>query len=195
MTYDVSETLAPKSDQLDAVDLLDGPRIFTVQETSVRLGDDQPVSIRLVEFPRVWRPSKNMRRILAFAWGRDSRAWAGKQMELFCDPAVKFGGDAVGGTRIKSLSDIGGKPIKIPLLISKGKTAVVTVQPLKEAPRPKPERGPAEPTAEQVAACTDTDELRAWWQVSGTERRTQIQARVAELNAATEADPFEGAEA
>ncbi|QFP96667.1 hypothetical protein PP512_gp52 [Gordonia phage Denise] len=44
MTMDLSETIAPKSDQLNAEDLLTGPRIVTV--TEVRRGSaEQPVEI------------------------------------------------------------------------------------------------------------------------------------------------------
>ena len=52
---DISDTLAPNSDQLDAVDLIGGPRTFTI--TKVSKGNaEQPVNVHLAEFPRVWRP-------------------------------------------------------------------------------------------------------------------------------------------
>lgn len=135
MTMDISDTLAPDSDQLDAVDLATGPRIFTVK--SVSKGDaEQPVQVHLVEFPRgPWRPGKNMRRVLAACWGVDASAWAGRRVELYCDPAVRFGADLVGGTRIAKLSHI-DKQQKIPLLISRGKSGTYTVNPLPNAPAP-----------------------------------------------------------
>ena len=129
---DISDTLAPNSDQFDACDLTAGPRVFTVK--SVSKGDpEQPVNVHLVEFPRgPWRPGKNMRRVLAACWGADTSAWVGRQVELYCDPTVVFGREAIGGTRIRSLSDINGQQ-KIPLIVSRGKSAVYTVQPLKIA--------------------------------------------------------------
>ena len=67
---DISDTLAPNSNQLDNIDLRGGPpRIFTVTKVDVRKGDDQPVSVHLAEFPRPWKPGKNMRRVLAHCWG------------------------------------------------------------------------------------------------------------------------------
>ena len=39
---DITDTLAPTSDQLDAVDLLTGPRTFTVERVVVNKSD-QPV--------------------------------------------------------------------------------------------------------------------------------------------------------
>ena len=50
MSFDISETLAPKSDQMDAVDLLGGPQTFTVTEVT-RGNAEQPVQIALAEFP------------------------------------------------------------------------------------------------------------------------------------------------
>ena len=125
---DITETLAPTSDQLDAVDLVGGPRIFTV--TKVSKGNaEQPVQVHLAEFPRVWRPGKSMRRVLAAAWGPDASTWTGRKVELYCDPAVMFGGQAVGGTRIARMSHI-DKALKVPLLVKRGKSAIFTVQPL-----------------------------------------------------------------
>lgn len=144
---DISDTLAPKSDQLDAVDLLGKPpRIFTI--TGVRRGssDEQPVEIRLGEFPRVWRPGKSMRRVLAACWTAEAQTWVGKRVELFCDDEVMFGGEKVGGIRISRLdkSATFTGPKSIPLLIKKGRSAGYKVTPL---PDTKPE-----PDAEEVEA-------------------------------------------
>ena len=128
MGFDISETLAPQSDQLDAVDLLGGARTFTITDVS-KGNDEQPVQVHLAEFPRVWRPGKSMRRVLAAAWGSDASTWTGRKVELYCDPAVMFGGQAVGGTRIARMSHI-DKALKVPLLVKRGKSAIFTVQPL-----------------------------------------------------------------
>ena len=171
---DISDTLAPNSDQLDAVDLLGGPQTFTITDVS-KGNAEQPVQVTLAEFPRVWRPGKSMRRVLASCWGTEASAWVGRRVTLYCDEKVTFGNDVVGGTRISHLSHIDGVK-KIPLLVKRGKSATFTVQPLKE------EAPPPEPTAEEVAACTDVGELKAMWKRSGKERREQIEARVADLN-------------
>lgn len=125
---DISDTLAPKSDQLDAVDLLSGPRVFAIERVS-KGSSEQPVQIHLAEFPRPWRPSKSMRRVLVACWGPDASVYVGRRVRLFCDPDVIFGGEKVGGTRISHLSHI-DKAVKVPLLISRGKSAVYTVEPL-----------------------------------------------------------------
>jgi hypothetical protein len=178
---DISDTLAPNSDQLDAVDLLFGPRTFTIE--GVSKGDaEQPVQIKLAEFPRVWRPGKSMRRVLVAAWGPEASTYAGRRVTLYCDNDVKFGGEKVGGTRISHMTNLkGNKPLSVLLLISRGKSAMFTVQPLTEpAPQPSP------PTAEQIAASTDVEALRAAWHASSPSGRKQIEARVAELTAANQ---------
>lgn len=176
---DISETIAPTSDQLDAVDLLSGPRTFTIERVS-RGNAEQPVQIHLAEFPRPWRPGKSMRRVLVAAWGPDASAYIGRRVTLYCDPNVKFGGDKVGGTRISHMSDLpGGKRLSVPLLISRGKSAMWTVEPLTGP------AAPAEPTADQIAQA-GRDQLAAWWRAHPA-LRGQIEARVAELTAAASA--------
>lgn len=126
---DISDTLAPTSDQLDAVDLLGSPpRIFTVTEVS-RGSTEQPVNIKLAEFPRVWRPSKGMRRVLANCWGKQSSEWVGRRVELYCDPDVMFGKEKVGGIRISRLSHISG-PTSTPMIVGRGKGGSWVVKPL-----------------------------------------------------------------
>lgn len=173
MSFDISESLAPASDQLDAIELIAGPRVFTI--ASVDKGSaEQPVNVHFSDFPRPWRPSKGMRRVLAACWGVDASQWTGRRVELFFDPEVTFGKDKPGGTRISKLSHL-DKPKSIPLLISRGKSASFRVQPLTE------EAAPTEPTAEEVAACIDKVELAAMWRRSGPERRAEIEQRVADL--------------
>jgi hypothetical protein len=174
---DISNALAPKSDQLDAVDLLGSPpRVFTVAEVSEG-NAEQPVNVRLGEFPRVWRPSKGMLRVLAHCWGRETSAWAGRRVELYCDPDVTFGPDRVGGVRISRLSHI-EKRTSVPMIIKRGKGGSYAVDPLPDQP--------AAPTEADVAASTDTAQLRAWWG-EHQNLRPSIQARVDALNADTEA--------
>jgi hypothetical protein len=56
-----------------------------------------------------------------------------------------------------------------------------TVQPLTE-----PAPAPSGPTAEQIAASTDVEELRGMWNAANLAQRKQIEARVAELTAANQ---------
>jgi hypothetical protein len=132
---DITESLTPKSTQLDAVDLANGPRTFTVERADYRPGAEQPVTVHLVEIDRPWKPGKNMRRVLAACWTKDTDAWAGRRVTLFCDPDVVFAGAEVGGIRISHM-DV-EKPTKVPIIPTKGKAAMYPVQVLKEAPQPR----------------------------------------------------------
>jgi hypothetical protein len=172
---DISETLAPASDQLDAVELAT-PRTFTIARVT-KGSVEQPVEVHFTDFPRPWRPGKSMRRVLAACWGTDASQYAGRRVRLFCDPNVVFGGQAVGGTRIEALSHI-DKPKKVPLLVSRGKSAMFTVKPLADEPAAtKPaEKQPASDNATRIA------ELRAEWKTADDERRLDIEADVARLS-------------
>lgn len=172
---DITDTLAPTSDQLDAVDLLGGPRTFTITDVTKTASVEQPVNVTLAEFPRVWRPGKSMRRVLAACWGADARAWVGRRVELYRDPAVKYGGQAVGGTRISRLSHIDGTQ-RIPLLVTRGKSAVYVVEPLPDAPAPRDWRAEAD-------ALSDLDALRALWKAAPEDMREYIAARVTDVQA------------
>lgn len=104
---DITSALAPKSDQLDAIELVN-PRTFTI-DTGSRLGNREGqavVEIRLVDFPRVWRPSKGMLDVLVAVWGTNAAEWVGKSITLYNDADVTFGKDKVGGVRIAAMSGI-----------------------------------------------------------------------------------------
>lgn len=124
---DLRGTIVPKSDQLNAEQLLGGDMTITV--TDVRLGnDEQPVIIHYEhDNGRPFKPSKTVRKILIFAWGEDGRNWIGKSMTLFNDQSVRFGGQTVGGIRVSHLSDI-DREIAISLTATKGKKAQHTIQ-------------------------------------------------------------------
>ena len=126
---DMTESVIPKSDQLDAVDLLTGPRTFTIERVSENAGA-QPFNFHLEGFPRVWRPGKSMRRVIIAAWGAKRSAYPGHRVTLFCDLTVQFSGVAVGGTRISHMSGI-DKPLNVPVLAGR-KGAIFTVLPLAE---------------------------------------------------------------
>jgi hypothetical protein len=132
---DLTAAIAPKSDQINAEDLLAGPRTFTIAE--VREGSaEQPVNVHLVESPgKPFRPSKTVLRIFVTAWGSDSSTFAGQRITLYRDPTVRFGGQDVGGIRVSHMSGI-TKPLKLALAVSKGKRSQYVVDPLPDAPAP-----------------------------------------------------------
>lgn len=123
---DLRSTIVPKSDQLNAEQLLGSDMTITV--TDVRMGsEDQPVILHYTnDQGRPFKPCKTMRKLLIFAWGEDGRNWIGKSMTLYNDAEVRFGGMKVGGIRISHLSDI-EREISVSLTATKGKKAMHTV--------------------------------------------------------------------
>ena len=166
---DLTKALAPKSDQLDFADLEGAaPQVFTitdVSENGTELADQQPVNITLAEFPRVWRPSKGMLRVLADNWGKDVKVWVGRQVELYGDPEVYFGREKRGGTRISRLSHIAKRNTTL-VNPRGGKGAYWSVDPLPDAPAPDPN-------------ATKRAELVAEWETADDARKAEIQAEVA----------------
>lgn len=128
---DMTQSIAPKSDQLNADDLMAGPVTVTIQEVSAGT-PEQPVNVSLVEFPgRAYRPSKSMRRVMVLAWGPEASAYAGRRLTLYRNPEITFGKDKVGGIEISHLSNL-PKPLTVALTATRGKRKSFTVQPLAE---------------------------------------------------------------
>ena len=65
---DIGDTIAPKSNQMNADDLVAGPLTLTITEVRVHDTGDQPVHVFFAEWPtgRPWKPSLGMRRWLMF---------------------------------------------------------------------------------------------------------------------------------
>ncbi len=121
------DTIAPKSDRVNADDFLAGPETVTI--TAVKRGDaDTPVAVH-IEGRKPYYPCKSMRRVLISAWGDNGSDWVGKSMTLYTDPSVKFGGVAVGGIRISHLSHI-ERDLALALTATRGKRAPFTVRKL-----------------------------------------------------------------
>lgn len=131
---DLSEMIAPRSDQLNADDLLAGPVTVTIVDVT-KGSAEQPVNLVTDKFgpARPYKPGKSMRRVLVAAWGPKGAEYVGKSMTLYCDPSVKFGGQAVGGIRISHLSHL-DKPRSFALTVTRGKKAQYVVDPLPSGP-------------------------------------------------------------
>ena len=128
---DIDATLAPKSDQLDAIELAE-PRTITI--TAVTAGSaEQPINVWFEgDNGRPWRPSKTVRRILRECWGKRGSDWVGKSCTLYNDRTVKYGGLEIGGVRVSHASHIDGQ-ITMMLPVTRGKFGKHTVLPLKQA--------------------------------------------------------------
>lgn len=123
---DLSRIAEPKSDQLNADDLIGGP--ITVNITSVRLSGspEQPLILDIDGGYKPYKPCKSMSRLLIFCWGKDGSQWVGRSFTLYNDPDVLWAGVKVGGIRISHLSHI-SKSMSVALTVTRGKRKPYTV--------------------------------------------------------------------
>lgn len=178
----LAEALAPKSDQLNAADLISGPRVLKI--TKARISKEDRATKIVLNFEgdngKPWKPCKTMGRGMVMAWAiTDEEQFVGKSVRVYRDPTVTFGAEGeIGGIRISHLSHI-DKPATAKLMVSKGKYALFTFNPLvTEAPRQ---------TAEEWAET----HIAAVERVDSLERLAEMQtnsARALEKLAATKAE-------
>lgn len=197
---DMTSTIAPKSDQINADDLIGGPRTITITKVTGNEGNaEQPVNVFFEgDNGKPFRPCKSMRRVMVKVWGSDASKYVGRSMTLFRDPKVKWGGMEVGGIRISHMTGL-ERPEVIALTETRSARKPFTVQPLKiDVPAPKEDRAVLMANALIDRARTeDLDafeadpkviEQRAWLAKKRPDLSAQVDAAI--LDAAT----LEGAE-
>jgi hypothetical protein len=129
----LAEALAPKSDQLNADDLIAGTRVLKI--TGARIAKDGRETRIILNFEgdqgKPWKPCKTMGRAMVMAWAiTDEAQFVGKSVQVYRDPTVKFGDQGeVGGIRVSHMSHI-ARPVNIKLTVSQGKKGMFTFHPL-----------------------------------------------------------------
>jgi hypothetical protein len=196
---DMTATIAPKSLQLNADDLIAGPRTITITRVSANEGaPEQPVAVSFHgDGNKPYLPCKSMRRVMVSVWGADASAYVGRSMTIYRDPEVVFGGMKVGGIRISHMSDMAG-PMTLVLTATRATRKPYTVKPLAVEP--------AKPAAPQVtdailsiamrAAGRGTQAFRDWcranpeWRDFSPGTMADLKAKCDEVDLAMEQDPF-----
>ena len=134
---DLSKTIDPKSDQMNADDLIAGPKTIKITKVSACPGSaEQPIAIYFEgDNGKPYKPCKSMRRVMVNIWGADGGEYVGLSMTLYRDDKVVFGGLAVGGIRISHMSNI-DRDVTLVLTASKASRKPFVVKPLViDAPR------------------------------------------------------------
>ena len=130
---DMHQTIIPKSDQLNADDLIGRDLTIKITGVDIKGGQEQPVSIHFEgDDGKPYKACKSMCRVMVSAWGPDSKKYVGRSMTLYRDPAVKWGGMAVGGIRISHMSDI-SDDMTMALTVTRANKKPFTVRPLETA--------------------------------------------------------------
>lgn len=131
---DMGATIIPKSDQLNADDLIAGPKTITITGVTIRSGQEQPISISFEgDNGKPYKACKSMCRVMVTAWGPDSKKYVGRSMTLYREPTVKWGGMEVGGIRISHMSDI-DTALTMALTVTRANKRPFTVRPISSKP-------------------------------------------------------------
>lgn len=126
---DFMGTTQAKSDQVNACDLLGGPLVSKITGIEMTGSADQPVSIYIDSHPQPWKPSKTFRRVLGACWSDvQPSEWVGRFVVLYCDPTIKWAGEAVGGIAISHMSNI-DRSTPVSVNASKNKKRAIIVEP------------------------------------------------------------------
>ena len=151
---EVLASIVADSTQLNAEDLITGPRTVTI--TGVRRGDkEQPIIIDIAGH-QPWKPCKTMRRVLIATLSDDPKQWIGKQATLYCDPTVTWAGVRVGGIRISHLSGL-DKPKTFLLTQTRGKKAEIIINPITISPE---DQVYVDDAIRNMAEATTVDDLK-----------------------------------
>jgi hypothetical protein len=130
---DMTNSIKPKSDQLNADDLIGGSKTIKIRDIKGTSDAAQPVSIYFDwDDNKPYKPCKSMRRLLVSIWGTNGLDYIGRSITLYREEKVSFGGIEVGGIRISHASNI-TEPKIISLTASKTKRIPYKVEVLKVA--------------------------------------------------------------
>ena len=128
----LAKAIEPKSDQLNADDLITGP--ITVKVTAVDINEsaEQKVVIHYEgEHGKPYKPCKGMTRVMAEIWGGadNGKSFVGQSMTIYRDSRVKWAGVEVGGIRISHMTGI-DRDTPVVVTQAKGKRQPTIIHPL-----------------------------------------------------------------
>jgi uncharacterized protein YqfB (UPF0267 family) len=127
---DLSKTIIPKSDQLNADDLISGSKTIKIRDIKAGADDTQPVNIYFYgDNNKPFKPCKSVRRILVQLWGSDGSQYIGRRITLFRDDSVKWAGVEIGGIRVSHASHI-ETATRVLVTTAKNKRTPMTIEAL-----------------------------------------------------------------
>lgn len=179
--HDMHAVIEPRSDQLNADDLIGGPITIKITKMVVAPAGEQRVSVFFEgDNGKPFKPSKSMARVMVYAWGEDSKAYVGESMTLYRDENVKWGGVKVGGIRISHMSNVDG--FTIALTETRKSRVPFTVAPL------KPARQEAAQTAAPVARANIPEDGREAPAINDAKLNTQFDHTLTRFGEMTSAE-------
>ena len=126
----LQQALAPKSDQLNADDLIAANKIIVISGVNINLGSEQKIIINYYgDNGKPWKPSKGMGRVLTELLGGDPDKWVGETVELFRNKEIRFGKEKCGGIQIAGMSAVRNVTTLL-ITTAKGKKSSITINPI-----------------------------------------------------------------
>lgn len=126
----IREAAKPKSNQLNAVDLLGTKIIVKILKVEVDLSKEQTTKVFIESLDgkkmQPMMPRKNMQRVMIESWGDEESTYGGKYIELFNNPKVKWSNEETGGVFISRMSHIKA-PYTFIYRPSRGKTERIEI--------------------------------------------------------------------
>lgn len=165
---DLGVTIVPKSDQLNADDLIAGAKTIKIRDIKQSESDTQPISIYFEgDNNKPYKPNKGMRRVLVQIWGTKGNDYIGRMLTIIRDESVKWAGAEVGGIVITHASHI-DSPKKLAVTVSRGQKKSMTINPLNYI-----EPGYSDAIS-KLNSCKNIDELGlAWSSLKPDEQRAK----------------------
>lgn len=156
----LQQALAPKSDQLNADDLIVSNITIVISKVSINLGSDQKIIINYHgDNGKPWKPSKGMGRVLTEILGGDPDLWVGQTVELFRNKEIRFGKEKCGGIQIAGMSAINNVTTLL-ITTSKGKKSSITINPIAPMGNAPAQQRQQAPVTQQPAS--EANPKREW---------------------------------
>ena len=175
MNMDVTKAIEPKSDQLNADDLMTGPLTIKIREVKVAPGQEQPVWVYFEgDNNKPWKSCKTATRTLAAIWGADASKWIGLSCTLYCDPEVTWGGAKVGGIRVSHMEGLTSARTLM-LTKTRGKKGATVIKPLEVTTATKnPAHNRDTLRTQMDAVANDAAAKAKWWNGLNADERAVV---------------------
>jgi hypothetical protein len=191
---DVTKAMEPKADQLNADDFLLASRNIKIRDVTVDNTREQKVWIFIEGEPKKpWKPSKTYIRVLSLIWETaNASLWIGRELTLYRDPEVPWGGQAVGGIAVSHMDGL-DRPKTVSVAKTRNTKQSITIQPLvtKDAPKIDVE---AVNAAARKEAAKGKAAFITWYQSNAKTRDALSKPIMAELKETSERFDTEQAE-
>lgn len=182
---DMTESIQPKSAQLNADDLIAGPMTINITGVS-KHSNEQPIAIRYDgDNGKPYLPCKTVRRLMVLVWGIDGSKYVGESLTIYRDATVTWGGQEVGGIRVSHMSGI-TKKMSFSLTATNKSKKPYEVLPLGEVKKKKEIDLVALQSAAEKSASLGSEILKTWFLSLSSDEKLAIKPSMDKYKAMAE---------